>query len=300
MNTPELFLRTETILGEGPIWDDRNNKIYWVDILGKQIYSADITSKSVEKVSTGEKVGCMALTEEDRIIAGLETGFYFIDMETGNREKIIDPEPLVPENRINDGKCDPNGRFWAGTSLEILDSEYKVNEEYIPKGALYCMSGDYKIEKKISNVTISNGIAWSMDNKTMYYIDTPTKRVDAFDYNLKTGDIKNVRTVVNIPDGMGAPDGMSIDEEGMLWICLWEGWCVTRWDPKTGLMVLKVEIPVSKVAACTFGGKDLDILFITTARSKNDKIKQPDAGSIFCFEPGVSGAISHRFKERKN
>ena len=202
-------------------------------------------------------------------------------------ELIHDPEADKPENRFNDGKCDCSGRFWAGTMSKKLDSGYGDSG---PAGSVYCLEPDLRISRKIENVTISNGLGWSPDNGTLYYIDSPTKTVAAYDFDRRNGGISRKRVVVELPDGfVGMPDGMCVDAEGMLWIALWGGAGVTRWDPATGGLLQKLAVPALNVTSCVFGGTKLDELFITTARLGTDTQAYPLAGGLFRVKPGVTG-----------
>jgi len=218
----------------------------------------------------------------------LQTGFYFIDLQTKKLDFIADPEKEKIGNRFNDGKCDPRGRFVAGT-LEIL-------EKNGPLGALYVLDTDLSVRTLLPSgqTTISNGLAWSSDGKTLYYIDSPLKRVDAFDYNLDTAELSNRRTIITIENGY--PDGMTIDTEGMLWIAHWQGSCVTRWNPNNGKLLRTVNLPVSKVTSCCFGGKNLDVLYITTASYEIDVTKEPLSGGLFILKnPGARGVPEPAF-----
>ncbi|MEM3844841.1 MAG: SMP-30/gluconolactonase/LRE family protein, partial [Candidatus Parvarchaeota archaeon] len=183
------------------------------------------------------------------------------------------------------------GRFWAGT-LNL--------EEKDPLGALYKIERNHSVTKMVDKVTISNGIAWSPDNRIMYYIDSPTKRVDAFDYDVESGTISNRRTVVEIPDNSGVPDGMTSDSEGMIWIAHWGGWKVSRWNPYNGKLIEVVNVPVERVTSCVFGGDNLDELYITTARrglSKKDLRKQPNAGGIFRYKTHTKGMPTYFYDD---
>jgi sugar lactone lactonase YvrE len=221
-----------------------------------------------------EMIGCFAFCKDGQIIIATQSGIGFLDKTTRKVNKVINPESNMPSNRFNDGKCDPMGRFWAGTMS--LSEEPNV-------GSLYVFDNK-TIEKKVENVTISNGLAWSIDQKTMYYIDTPTFEVVAFDYEKETGNISNKQIALKISEEEGYPDGMTIDTEGCLWIAHWGGWQVTRWNPKTGEKILSIKLPVSQVTSCTFGGENLSDLFITSASvglSAEALAKQPLAGALF-------------------
>ena len=215
-------------------------------------------------------------------------GFMSLNLETGKSSLVATPQNHNPDNRFNDGKCDPAGRFWAGTM-----------ETPTQKGALFRLDRDLSVRRMLGGVGCSNGIAWSFDNKTMYYIDTNTSKIDAFQYDITTGEISNRRTAVAIPESLGSPDGMTMDAKGNLWVAHWDGWCVCCWDPNTGHLTRKVALPVSRPTSCAFGGPGFATLYITSAAFGLDPTalkNQPGAGGIFCFDPGVPGRPAMSFE----
>jgi sugar lactone lactonase YvrE len=215
----------------------------------------------------------------------LQNGFASIDLPDGKIEYLHNPEAHLENNRFNDGKCDPAGRFWAGTMAFTEDEA---------AGNLYVLERNLSVTKKIDGVTVSNGIAWNNDHTLLFYIDSPTLSVVAFDYDKATGNISNKRIVINVPRQEGFPDGMTIDSEGMLWIGHWDGWQVARWDPTTGEKLLTIRLPVAKVTSCAFGGKHLNDLYITSAKKdlNEDQLKQqPLAGCTFVVRN--SGFVGH-------
>lgn len=289
----DLIHDAKASLGEGPIWNEREGKLYWLDINGKCIHVFEPKSGKRTKYRLDQYPGALAFKESGGFLLAAHHGFY--DLELGGNEslrmsKIADPEARLPENRFNDGKCDPAGRFLAGTIA--FDEE---------KGAasLYVLNQDKKVEKIFTDLTISNGMAWSPDETLFYFIDTSTMKVKAYSYNKETGELGEGQTVIDFTDKQGAPDGMTIDEEGMLWIALYGGWGVVRVDPSNGEVLDTIEVPASNVTCCIFGGEKLDELYITTARkelSEQDLKKQPLAGGLFRCKPGVAGKPSYRFK----
>ena len=180
------------------------------------------------------------------VIVAMNHGFYSLDLETERFTTISDPEEHLPDQRFNDGKCDAAGRFWAGTMHMNVDNS--------PTGKLYCLNPDFTVKEVLDNIYCSNGTTWNADSTTMYYIDSPTKQVSAFDFHLNSGEISNRRTAVVIPPNGGVPDGKTIDEEGMLWVAQWGGSQVSRWNPLTGEMLEAIPIPAAHVTSCTFGG----------------------------------------------
>lgn len=293
MKKPRLLVNLNNLIGEGPCYDEKRRMLYWIDLLGNKIFSFSFWDSCVLKMELDQNVGCVAVREKGGLVAALQHGYYFVDMICEKTDKIGDPEHNKPKNRFNDGKCDCMGRFWAGTMSKDLDTGYG---EYKPEGSLYCLYPDLNIEKKLDNVILSNGIGWSPDNSTMYFIDTPTSEITAFDYNRATGTIANKRTAVKIPAVMGMPDGMCVDSEGKLWVALWGGSAVTRWDPDTGILIETIQIPALNVSSCAFGGANMDELFITTASIGTNLSKYPGAGGLFTLKPGVTGIASAMFK----
>jgi sugar lactone lactonase YvrE len=246
------------LLGEGPVWDARRSSLFWVDILRGEIHEYRPADGYSHTISVGEYVGAVAPYRDGRLMAALKSGIVLLDPDTGEREAVGHPEAHLPGNRYNDGKCDPAGRFWVG-SMSL--------QEEPGAGSLYMIDHDRSITRQLEGVTISNGLAWSNDHRTMYYIDTPTFEVAAFDYDIATGGISNRRVAIRIPETDGYPDGMTTDREGCLWIAHWDGWQVTRWDPHTGRKIHHIPMPAARVTSCAFGGDTGNDLYITSART---------------------------------
>jgi len=279
-------------LGEGPLWDPVRRCILWVDITKGVIYQYREGNKP-EMMEIGQKTGAIAPVNGGGLIAALKDGFAFID-QSGRKIKIIaDPEKSLHGNRFNDGKCDPAGRFWAGTMDEI--------ENRRGAGSLYSLNNDLTVSVKIKGVSCSNGLAWSLDHRVFYYIDTPTRQVVAYDYEVEDGKITNRRVVINISSEEGLPDGMTIDAEGMLWVAHWGGWKISRWNPSTGERLTDLSLPVSHVSSCTFGGSGLDDLYVTSARAglnKDELDAQPQAGALFVLrKSGFTGTKAFEFRK---
>jgi sugar lactone lactonase YvrE len=191
--------------------------------------------------------------------------------------------------RFNDGKCDPAGRFWVGT---MSGSQGKA------MGKLYCLDTDLSLHIMETDIRISNGLTWNPEATVMYYIDTPTRQVVAYDYDVDSGTISNKRLIIEIPRQIGFPDGMTIDQEGMLWIAMWHGWNVTRWNPHSGKMLASYETPARNTSSCCFGGSDLQDLYITTARVGNTEeelTSQPQAGGLFRLRATCPGLPTLEF-----
>lgn len=287
----KLIFDAKAELGEGAIWEPRAQVLYWVDIERKTFNIFDPVNVSNKSFNTGERVGTVVPVDNTQVMLALQTGIVFMDIVTGN----ITPKKrtdihLQHNKRFNDGKCDAAGRFWVG-SLSV-DGVHGVS-------SLYCLSADFDMLEKQDGISISNGIAWSLSGDMLYHIDTPQRKVYGYDFNPDTGDITNRRIVINTPEAIGFPDGMTIDSEGMLWIAFWDGFCVARFNPVTGALLQVVNVPVPKVTSCAFGGAKLDQLFITTASvemSTDELDKYPLSGGLFIAEAGVSGIPAFSFK----
>ena len=284
-----LVLDEKTILGEGSIWHPKENKLYWIDIEGKILHIYDPVLKVDKQIKVGSRVGTVVPVQSGGALLALQNGIQKIDTKTGKLTFLTNP--LIDSNiRFNDGKCDPSGRFWVGTMA--LDSRKKG-------GVLYRFDKDKTVHLMLDSVSISNGIVWTADKKTMYYNDTPTGTIQAFDYDDTNGNITNRRVAVKIPNGIGAPDGMTIDVEGNLWVALWGGGIVGKFNPLTGELLQKIKVPAPNVSSCAFGGKNLDILFITTARQwmNEEQLKNfPLSGGLFSVKPGVHGVRAEFYK----
>lgn len=277
-------------LAEGPVWDAKRNAICWIDLLLGEIHEYSFHDQSRKVYYAEQIIGSFAICDNGNFITALKNGFAFIERPRGEIKMISSPEEHLPNNRFNDGKCDPVGRFWAGTMSLTEDTG---------TGSLYVLEKDLTHSKKVGDITISNGISWSIDHKQLFYIDTPSMKVSAFDYDKVTGRISNRRTVIQIEDRDGYPDGMTIDNEGMLWIAHWNGWQVTRWNPVNGEKLFTIKLPVAKVTSCIFGGENLSDLFITSAQvglTPEELQEQPLAGSLFVIRDcGFTGMPSFEF-----
>lgn len=287
----ELVLDSKSELGEGALWNPKTQELLWINITGKILNFYKPESGNNKEMFTGQLIGTVVPTSSGNVLVALQNGIYFFDPETGTKKQMVNPESDLPNNRFNDGKCDPAGRFWAGT----MSTKDEKNA-----GALYRLDSNLSIQKMIENVSISNGIVWSLDKTKMYYIDTPTQKVVVYDYDNSTGEIKNKKTAIEIPKEMGAPDGMTIDAEGNLWIALWGGFAVGCWNPESGELLQTVDVPAKNVTSCAFGDEDLGTLYITTARISNSEEeldKFPFSGGIFKIRPGVKGIEAFFFND---
>jgi len=280
----EQIPNTSAILGEGSLWHSKQGLLYWVDILGHKLHTYNPATHESKEFQLDQMVGTVVPRKSGGAMLGLHEGFASFDFETGKYSLIHNPE-TDPITRFNDGKCDPQGRFWAGTMA--------VDPSGPPKGSLYFMDSLQNVHKKLGDVGISNGICWSSDHKTMYYIDTHIKAVDSFDFDSATGHISNRKKIITIPEGCGHPDGMTIDSDGNLWVAHWGGGRVTQWNPHTGELLRTVTIPTPKVTSVAFGGPHLEDLYVTTASEGG---APPPAGALFRVTGlGVKGLPAYEF-----
>jgi sugar lactone lactonase YvrE len=287
----ELALDARAELGEGPSWDPATSRLILVDITAEVVHRFDSATGEDERFQIGQPVGAAVPTTDGRLVLAVSDGFAFLDPATGLIERIADVDSDVEGTMMNDGKCDPAGRLWAGT---------KDTKGSRPIGSLYRLGADRRPVRMLTGLTVSNGLGWSPDRKIMYFIDSPTQRIDLFDFDLEDGEIANRRILAEIPQAWGMPDGMTVDADGFLWVAFWGGSAVRRFDPE-GAVASTVEFPVSQVTSCTFGGHDLSVLYVTTARdslSVERLAAQPLAGALFRLAPGVRGQPPHPFAVR--
>ncbi len=288
----ELVLDAKAELGEGPVWNERRQALWFVDITGRAIHEWSPVQGTVRSRSTPEPVGCVAPSRSGRIIAALASGIWAIGEADGALELLQRPPTHDPSRcRFNDGKCDPRGRFLAGTMSLTGEAE---------AGALYGFEAGRPPRVVMPLVTASNGLAWSLDGTELHYIDSRTRRVDTFFYDLESGVISNRRPTIDFTPTGHIPDGCTLDAEGMLWVAHWRGGCVTRWEPSTGRCLATVSVPAPHVSSCTFGGPGLETLFITTARAgltPEQLTSYPASGGVFACRPGVPGLAAQLFND---
>jgi sugar lactone lactonase YvrE len=269
-------------LCEGPVWDDRDGEVLWVDIPAGLIHRAALNdSAELEHRSTievGRRVSAVVPCESGGLIATSEDAFLRIDDSITRIAALSLPDDGV-RRRINDAKVDPRGRLLAGTMSE---------DEIEGTAALYRLDPDGTLTTLRERVTISNGLGWSPDGATLYYADSSTHRVDAFEYDLTTGTFGTGRPFAECPDGL--PDGLTVDAQGFVWVAVWGTGQVRAFDPE-GRPYAVIEVGPSQVSSCAFAGPDLDILVITTA-ADGDATTEPDAGRLFTCRPGATGLPS--------
>jgi sugar lactone lactonase YvrE len=282
MITVEPISNIRSQWGEGPVW--WQGALYFVDIEGHLVHRFDPADGSEKSWDVGQRVGTVVPRESGGLVIAGDHGLYFLDEETGGLSAIADPEPDKPGNRFNDGKCSPDGRFFAGTISLVK----KTGD-----ARLYRLDPDLTLHEAFGPVTNSNGIAWSADGKTVYYIDTPRQEVLAFDYE-GDGHLRNLRSVVSTAHLDSSPDGMTLDAEGNLWIAFCHGGCVACFSPTTGEELRRIELPCLETTACAFGGPDLADLYVTTGVHKS--VVEEHAGRLFVIRGlGVAGLPANAF-----
>jgi sugar lactone lactonase YvrE len=285
--TVTLAFNSADSLGEGPVWSSKEQALYWVDIWHPALHRWQPGSNSAKTWAMPAPIGCFTLRQSGGAVVALKTGLHFFDFERESTSFIIDPEAGQNDTRFNDGKCDRQGRFWAGT----LDDE----GEKLPKGSLYRLDADGSLHTMRGNVTVSNGLGWSPDNRTFYFTDSPTRTIFAYDFDPLSGDISNERVFARTETGF--PDGLTVDAEGFVWSARWDDWRVVRYAPD-GSVDRVIKMPVQRPTSCMFGGPDLQQLYVTSARiglSETDLSQQPLAGGVFVIEAGVSGLPEPQF-----
>jgi len=278
-------------LGEGSFWDSKRKILWFVDIEKGYVHSFEPNTKRHFSFSVGQKIGTLVPSREsDRLVLGLQDGIYKSDFGGKDIQKLASIKELNSNQRLNDGKCDPAGRFWVGG----LNTNKKSKESH-----LFMMDKDNAVSVKLDSISISNGIVWSRNGEKMFYIDTPTRTVQSFDFEGNTGRISNRKVIIQTPDSLGWPDGMTIDENDNLYIGMWGGKCVSIWSSRSGAMLGKVNVDAKNVTSCAFGGEDGKTLYITTAKqglSKEELEKYPLSGNLFKAEMDVKGNQMHYWK----
>lgn len=284
----EVVLDARAELGEGPWWDVRTQRLLWIDLYPGMIHSFDPRSGLDIAFSVGQPVGMVAGRMDGGVIAAVRDGLVAADLDTGESELVLRVETDVHENRANDGKCDAAGRLWWGTM---------AFDQTPDAGTVYRVDADMSPQAVIAATTTSNGIDWSPDDRLMYHADTATGIVSVYDFDLERGVVSAGRPLFAAGPGQGAPDGLTVDADGDIWVAMWDGWSVLRLAPDGSLKDV-IDVPTARPTSVAFGGADLTDLFITSARfgrTPEQLRDEPHAGSIFRCRPGVTGRAFHPF-----
>jgi L-arabinonolactonase len=287
----EVLVDLKTTLGEGPLWDVDQQRLYWIDSFDGRVFRATADGRELRAWDLPQKIGSMAIRKDgDGAVVSLQHGFHLLDFKTGDVTLVSDPEPDLPSNRLNDGKVDKRGRFIAGS----MDTS-----EEAASGGLYSLSTDLKVTKLESNIICSNGPCWSPDGRIFYFQDTWSGEIWAYDYDLETGAVSNRRTFAKVDTSKGgAADGSTVDAEGYLWTALVYDGRLVRYAPN-GSVDRIIDMPVKKITSVMFGGSNLDILFVTSMarqplpRFPGDGVLR---GSLFAiYDLGIRGLPESRF-----
>ena len=285
----ELVYEAKAVTGEGSIWHPSRHTLFWVDIEGQTLYEYHPADKTCSSWRFDRMISTVVPETDTTVVVALQDEIVRVHLSDGHTASIAPISDDGGKLRCNDGKCDPAGRLWVGTMGFGAPKE---------AGTLYCVLPNGEVTPMLRKVTISNGIVWTSDKQYMYYNDTPTGRIARYRYDTASGEISFDGIAVVLPEGSGSPDGMTIDGNDNLWVAQWGGSGVYCYNPRTGELLAKVEVPAPHVASCAFGGEKLDTLYITTARAglTDEQLKQyPLSGSLFSCRPGVQGVPANVF-----
>ena len=275
-------------LAEGPVWSVREKRLYWVDILAPSINRFDPATGANEEVVLPRLVSAVVGRSDGGLMALTQAGLEGFDFASGTLTPLVDPEAEISDNRFNDGKCDRQGRLWAGTMR--LDASRT-------SGSLYAIKPDLSWERHESGLTVANGLDWSPDGRTFYFADSAPGRIYAYDFDETAGKLKRRRIFAEIDAASGRPDGLAVDAEGFVWCAIWDGWCLHRYAPD-GSLVREVKLPIPRPTSIAFGGDDLKTLFITSARVRLPSrilAEAPFSGGLFTLPVDVPGLPAAEF-----
>jgi len=281
----EIVWRGPAMLGEGPLWHPQEQKLYWLDCIKPELHQFDPNTKEKKGWLLPAKIGSIAPREAGGLVAAIGTGVAFINITNDGQVKVEPQVEVITKEsrlRLNDGKCDRQGRFWFGTVAPDFSN---------PTGMLYRLDADKKVTEMVQGIKVSNGLGWSPDNKHMYYTDSLQHKIFRYDFDTTTGGISNQIVFANIPESEGVPDGLTVDAEGCVWSAQWNGWRVTRYRPD-GSIDKVIKMPAQRPTSCMFGGKDLDILYVTSASQdvgEDHPLPGDLDGVLFAIRVGTKG-----------
>jgi L-arabinonolactonase len=284
----DCVLPAAASLGESPVWCAKEKALYWVDIKRREIHRFHPLTGAARTWPMEEEITAIGLRQSGGVIASFRSSVATIDFVTGEVRKLPGPDVPQPDMRFNDGRCDRRGRFWVGT----------LHEARLPEtAALYRFDPDGSYGKMVGGITVSNGLAWSLDNRVMYFADSWTRTIFRFDFDVDSGSVHDQKVFVQLPEGTGIPDGATVDAEGFLWSATLDGGCVVRYAPD-GSTDRVIKMPVQRPTSCAFGGDDLSILYVTSATmglSKQQLLDAPLSGGLFAIDAGVRGVPEPQF-----
>ena len=277
-------------LGESIVWCAEERALYRVDILAPAIHRLEPATGAIQSWPMPVAIGSLGLRESGGAAVALKNGFHLFDFESASLSFIVDPEPDRPDNRLNDGKVGPDGRFWAGSMDDRADKE--------PVAALYRLDEDGTCHKMVGGLVVSNGLAWSPDGGTLYHSDTRLCFIHAYDYDMTSGSLGQPKLIAQITDAVGRPDGAAVDVEGCYWSCGISAGRINRFRPD-GELDGWIEMPAPAPTMCCFGGPDLKTLYVTTKRvglPAKVLAAYPQSGGVFSVDVGIEGVPISRFK----
>ena len=287
--TADLLLDVRNRTGEGPVWDAGGRALWWTDIPTSQIHRLNTDTRAHVTFEAPQRVGCFALRPGGGLVVAMEHAFGYLAPETGVFTELACPEAGQTGNRFNDGRCDRRGRFFAGSMYEPRGRE---------TGVLWRLDASGSVTRMAGGVTVANGLAWSPDDRILYWADSPTSRIWRFDYDIETGVIAHQTLWLDgAPSELGRPDGAAVDADGCYWSARYTGGAVIRYTP-AGKIDRIIKVPTPRVTMCAFGGPDLRTLFVTTARegmSAEELAAHPHAGGLFAVDAGVAGLPEPHF-----
>jgi L-arabinonolactonase len=292
MTDIECVVDAHALLGESTYWDPKASVLWWIDIFSKAVHRFDPKTKNDDMFVVPDYLGCLAVRERGGLVLTTAKGFFFCDPASGKLDPIVDPESAMPDTRFNDGKTDRQGRFWSGSMFE------SPGKPAAKIGSLYRLDADLSVHRTVTGVGCSNGLAWSPDSRTMYFTDSHTPVVTAYDFDPATGAVGAGRVFCDLSDMQGIVDGSTVDVEGCYWATIPFKGKVLRFDPK-GKLMRTIDLPTDLPTCCEFGGEALDTLYVTTAtlRRTPEALKdQPLAGGLFAIDVGVKGLPLVPFK----
>ena len=281
----KILDRENRLVGEGPLYDEQKGLLYTVDIRGKAVIRINLATGKQTVTAYPQEIGCIALTASGALLAGMTDGIYYL-REDGTVDAFLIPEKLAGR-RFNDGKVGPDGHYYIGTISTAAEAD----------AAFYRVSPAGEMEQLLYPVGNSNGLAWNREATLLYYCDTRSHQIDVFDFDCEKHTLANRRCVIQIPGEMGSPDGMTIDENGHLWVALWGGHGLLHIDPQKQTIVEKLTFPAKNVTCCTFVGETLSDLAVTSAAFGTDTAANPREGNTFLIRPGVRGLPTNRFRD---
>lgn len=284
----DVAVPIECELGEGPRWDPKGHRLLFVDVLAGHLHAASPEGRVTLTRVVGQALGAVNRTSDGGLVLAMRDGIHLTDADGAGLRLFVPIEDDRPDLRMNDAACDPAGRLWAGTMA--FDATPDV-------GALYRIDADGSVTPVLAGLGISNGLGWSPDTQRMYFVDSPTRRIDVLDYDVATGTVTNRRPLVHIDDTPGVPDGLTVDADGGIWVALWGAAQVRRYSPD-GTVTDILDLPVDQPTSCTFGGDAGDVLYITTARlglTDEQLAASPAAGSVLACRPRYRGLPAPAF-----